>query len=81
MRLFAVNRSYMCLCRNNIFLVFYAISYLFFIPICFCIDLRYLSRLSNLVSFQPLMLIVPDVQDVYTPLQTDLILPISEVCV
>ncbi|KAL6854252.1 hypothetical protein ACP4OV_019155 [Aristida adscensionis] len=27
---------------------------------------------------QPLMLIVPDVQDVYTPLQTDLILPISE---
>ncbi|XP_062203524.1 protein transport protein SEC24 B-like [Phragmites australis] len=28
----------------------------------------------------PLMLIVPDVQDVYTPLQTDLILPISECC-
>ncbi|XP_039776873.1 protein transport protein Sec24-like CEF [Panicum virgatum] len=27
---------------------------------------------------QPLMLIVPDVQDVYTPLQTDLILPVSE---
>lgn len=27
---------------------------------------------------QPLMLIVPDVQDVYTPLQMDLILPISE---
>uniref|UniRef100_A0A0E0RGP0 Zinc finger Sec23/Sec24-type domain-containing protein n=1 Tax=Oryza rufipogon TaxID=4529 RepID=A0A0E0RGP0_ORYRU len=27
---------------------------------------------------QPLMLIVPDIQDVYTPLQTDLILPISE---
>lgn len=26
------------------------------------------------------MLIVPDVQDVYTPLQTDLILPVSEVC-
>jgi hypothetical protein len=28
---------------------------------------------------QPLMLIVPDVQDVYTPLQKDLILPVSEV--
>lgn len=27
---------------------------------------------------QPLMLIVPDIQDVYTPLQTDLILPLSE---
>ncbi|XP_039822384.1 protein transport protein Sec24-like At4g32640 isoform X2 [Panicum virgatum] len=27
---------------------------------------------------QPLMLIVPDVHDVYTPLQTDLILPVSE---
>ncbi|KAF2910869.1 protein transport protein SEC24 B isoform X2 [Oryza sativa Japonica Group] len=27
---------------------------------------------------QPLMLIVPDVQDVYTPLQKDLILPVSE---
>jgi protein transport protein SEC24 len=27
---------------------------------------------------QPLMLIVPDIQDVYTPLQTDLILLISE---
>jgi protein transport protein SEC24 len=30
---------------------------------------------------QPLMLIVPDVQDVYTPLQKDLILPVSEVCI
>uniref|UniRef100_A0A5B7A0D0 Uncharacterized protein n=1 Tax=Davidia involucrata TaxID=16924 RepID=A0A5B7A0D0_DAVIN len=27
---------------------------------------------------QPLMLIVPDVQDVYTPLQTDIIVPLSE---
>lgn len=27
---------------------------------------------------QPLMLIVPDIQDVYTPLQMDLILPVSE---
>lgn len=27
------------------------------------------------------MLIVPDIQDVYTPLQTDLILLISEVCI
>ncbi|XP_061364715.1 protein transport protein SEC24 C-like [Gastrolobium bilobum] len=27
---------------------------------------------------QPLMLIVPDVQDVYTPLQTDVIVPLSE---
>lgn len=30
---------------------------------------------------QPLMLIVPDVQDVYTPLQTDLIVPLTEVCI
>ncbi|KAE9618491.1 putative von Willebrand factor, type A, Zinc finger, Sec23/Sec24-type, sec23/Sec24, trunk [Lupinus albus] len=29
-------------------------------------------------SQQPLMLIVPDVQDVYTPLQTDVIVPLSE---
>lgn len=28
---------------------------------------------------QPLMLIVPDVQDVYTPLQSDVIVPLSEV--
>lgn len=28
---------------------------------------------------QPLMLIVPDIQDVYTPLQTDVIVPLSEV--
>lgn len=28
---------------------------------------------------QPLMLIVPDVQDVYTPLQTDVIVQLSEV--
>ncbi|KAJ7942736.1 Protein transport protein Sec24-like family [Quillaja saponaria] len=27
---------------------------------------------------QPLMLIVPDVQDVYTPLETDIIVPVSE---
>lgn len=33
---------------------------------------------SNL-SLQPLMLIVPDVQDVYTPLQTDVIVQLSEV--
>ncbi|KAG0465602.1 hypothetical protein HPP92_019766 [Vanilla planifolia] len=29
---------------------------------------------------QPLMLIVPDVQDVYTPLQSDLIVPVVECC-
>ncbi|CAK9176516.1 unnamed protein product [Ilex paraguariensis] len=29
---------------------------------------------------QPLMLIVPDVHDVYTPLQTDVIVPLSECC-
>ncbi|CAL5193929.1 unnamed protein product [Lathyrus oleraceus] len=29
-------------------------------------------------SQQPLMLIVPDVQDVYTPLQTDVIVPLLE---
>ena len=28
---------------------------------------------------QPLMLIVPDVQDVYTPLETDVVVPLSEV--
>ena len=29
--------------------------------------------------FQPLMLIVPDVQDVYTPLESDVIVQFSEV--
>ncbi|KAJ0602259.1 putative sec23/Sec24, trunk domain, von Willebrand factor A-like domain superfamily [Helianthus annuus] len=29
---------------------------------------------------QPLMFIVPDVQDVYTPLQTDVIVQLFEVC-
>lgn len=28
---------------------------------------------------QPLMLVVPDVQDVYTPLETDVVVPLSEV--
>jgi hypothetical protein len=28
---------------------------------------------------QPLMLIVPDVQDVYTPLETDVVVQLSEV--
>lgn len=31
------------------------------------------------VCLQPLMLIVPDVLDVYTPLQTDILVPLSEV--
>lgn len=31
------------------------------------------------LPMQPLMLIVPDVQDVYTPLQTDVIVQLSEV--
>lgn len=31
------------------------------------------------VYAQPLMLIVPDVQDVYTPLETDIIVQLSEV--
>jgi hypothetical protein len=31
------------------------------------------------VCLQPLMLIVPDVQDVYTPLQTDVVVQLSEV--
>lgn len=31
------------------------------------------------LPLQPLMLIVPDVQDVYTPLQTDVIVQLSEV--
>jgi protein transport protein SEC24 len=33
-----------------------------------------------MIFWQPLMLIVPDVEDIYTPLQTDLIVPLSEVC-
>lgn len=32
-----------------------------------------------ILSFQPLMLIVPDVQDVYTPLESDVIVQLSEV--
>lgn len=31
------------------------------------------------IFLQPLMLIVPDVEDVYTPLQSDIIVPVSEV--
>lgn len=31
------------------------------------------------ISMQPLMLVVPDVQDVYTPLETDVVVPLSEV--
>ena len=30
---------------------------------------------------QPSMLVVPDVQDVYTPRQNDLLVPLIEVCV
>lgn len=33
----------------------------------------------NLVKLQPLMLIVPDVEDVYTPLESDVIVQLSEV--
>jgi protein transport protein SEC24 len=33
-----------------------------------------------MIFWQPVMLIVPDVEDVYTPLQTDLIVPLGEVC-
>ena len=36
-------------------------------------------QLIFLLLLQPLMLIVPDIQDVYTPLQTDVIVPLSEV--
>lgn len=32
-----------------------------------------------LITMQPLMLIVPDIQDVYTPLHTDLIVQVTEV--
>lgn len=56
-------------------------SLIFFSTICICINLTYVNCLSNFFLLQPLMLIVPDVQDVYTPLQTDLILPVSEVCI
>lgn len=31
------------------------------------------------MCLQPLMLVVPDVQDVYTPLQTDIVVQLSEV--
>ena len=31
------------------------------------------------MCLQPLMLVVPDVQDVYTPLQTDVVVQLSEV--
>ncbi len=36
------------------------------------------SLMSNM-CLQPLMLIVPDIQDVYTPLQTDVVVQLSEV--
>lgn len=40
-----------------------------------------ITKGSNVMIFwQPVMLIVPDVEDVYTPLQTDLIVPLGEVC-
>ena len=32
------------------------------------------------ILLQPLMLIVPDVQDVYTPLHSDIIVQLAEVC-
>ena len=50
MRLFAVITGHICVCRSSIFIVFYAISYHFLSTICFCIDVRYLSCLSNLLS-------------------------------
>lgn len=37
--------------------------------------------LTSNECFQPLMLIVPDIQDVYTPLQSDVIVQLSEVSV
>ncbi|KAF7123253.1 hypothetical protein RHSIM_Rhsim12G0137600 [Rhododendron simsii] len=37
-----------------------------------------LRRMNSLHDFKPLMLIVPDVQDVYTPLQADVIVQLSE---
>lgn len=40
---------------------------------------NFLINLCSNVCLQPLMLIVPDVQDVYTPLQTDVIVQLSEV--
>lgn len=46
------------------------------------VRLQTCSRYSFLtfnISLQPLMLIVPDVQDVYTPLETDIIVQVSKV--
>jgi len=67
------------------FLVFYAIFSLSLSlnTVCFFMNLIliYESSMQPFFPLQPLMLIVPDVQDVYTPLQTDLILPVSEVCI
>jgi hypothetical protein len=35
---------------------------------------------DKIINLQPSMLVVPDIQDVYTPLQNHLIVPLSEVC-
>lgn len=39
----------------------------------------FLAHFDFDIFLQPLMLIVPDVEDVYTPLQSDIIVPVSEV--
>lgn len=56
-------------------------------PVIYGIHMNYdlaitcFSNKSNLYfsHLQPLMLIVPDVQDVYTPLETDVIVQLAEV--
>lgn len=48
----------------------------------FCLDNHIKTLQTNMILkmfLQPLMLIVPDVQDVYTPLETDVVVPVSEV--
>lgn len=53
---------------------------LFFLNLCTTRQLLPLPvNLMVSVHVQPLMLIVPDVQDVYTPLETDIIVQLSEV--
>lgn len=55
----------------------YSIKYLLVAGLLFVLNAKWYLILEKLL--QPLMLIVPDVQDVYTPLETDVIVPLSEV--
>jgi len=50
---------------------------IFYLSGCFCYSEVYEG--SCLFMLQPSMLVVPDIQDVYTPRQTDLLVPLTEV--